>query len=128
MTFTMRLAATAALAALAAVPPSYALAQTDDSPGMEEAPIPDALLESFVVAALEVSEVAESYEGRIEAAETQESRDTLTREAREAMVSAVEDTDGITVDEYVAITQAAQVDQALNRRVMDLLAERAPAQ
>ena len=127
MTFKTTLAATAgASGAMARVAP--AVAQTSDAPGMDSAAIPDALLESFVIAALDVSEIAQTYEAQMQSADSEEARQSLALEARDAMVAAVEETDGITVDEYVAITQAAQVDQNLNQRVMDLLADRAPGQ
>lgn len=128
MTFKTTLAATATAAALVLAPMAPALAQTADAPGMTSASIPDALLESFVIAALDVSEIAQGFETQMQAAGSDEARQALANEARDAMVAAVEETDGITVEEYVAITQAAQVDQSLNARVMEMLADRAPAQ
>jgi len=128
MTFKTTLAATATAAALVLAPMAPAFAQANDAPGMTSATIPDALLESFVTAALDVSEIAQGYEAQMQAAGSEDARQALASQARDAMVAAVEGTDGITVDEYVAITQAAQVDQNLNARVMEMLADRAPAQ
>lgn len=127
MTPTRTLAVAAATAALALAPLAPATAQEAETPQSESA-VPDALLDSFVMAALSVSEVAEDYQGRIQAAENDEARQQLATEARQAMITAVEDTDGITVEEYVTIAEAAQTDEALNQRVMDVLAERSGAE
>ncbi len=131
MTLKRTLAATAAGLALTLAPMTTAFAQ--DGSGAEAAPdadsaVPDALLESFVLAALNVSEIAQMYQGRIQSAEDDAARQELATEAREAMLSAVEETDGITVEEYVTISEAAQTDEALNQRVMEQLSEMAPAE
>jgi hypothetical protein len=134
MTPARTLAAAAAAASLAAAPLAPALAQdagTGTGSGTEAAPeaqaaVSDAKLDSFVVAALNVSEIAEDYQGRMQQAEDDAARQALATEAREAMIAAVRETDGITVEEYVSISDAARADQALNQRVMDKLAEQAP--
>jgi hypothetical protein len=134
MTPARTLAAAAAAASLAAAPLAPALAQdagTGTGSGTEAAPeaqaaVSDAKLDSFVVAALNVSEIAEDYQGRMQQAEDDAARQALATEAREAMIAAVQETDGITVEEYVSISDAARADQALNQRVMDKLAEQAP--
>jgi len=129
MTYKTTLAATATAAALALAPMAPAFAQADAPPGGEaQTAVPDALLDSFVVAALDVSAIAQDYEAQIEAAASDDARQSLALEAQEAMVAAVEEAEGITVDEYVAISQAARVDESLNRRVMDRIAGQAPAQ
>jgi len=132
MTPARTLAAAAAAASLAAAPLAPALAQdagtgsdTEAAPEAQAA-VSDAKLDSFVVAALNVSEIAEDYQGRMQQAEDDAARQALATEAREAMIAAVEETDGITVEEYVSISDAARSDQALNQRVMDKLAEQAP--
>lgn len=140
MTLKRILAAAASAGALVFAPLAPALAQDGDAmpdtapqTGEQAAPGPavevsDATLDSFVTAALEVSQVAQSYQSQMQAAVDDAARQTLATEAREAMISAVEETDGITVDEYVQISEAAQTDEQLNQRVMDLLAERAEAE
>ncbi|MEE4119302.1 MAG: DUF4168 domain-containing protein [Paracoccaceae bacterium] len=137
MTLRRILAATTATAALALAPLAPAFAQdgsADGAPpesgvqGGADMAVPDTLLDSFVTAALSVSSVAEDYQGRMQAAENDAARQDLAAEARQEMISAVEGTDGITVEEYVTIAEAAQTDEALNQRVMDLLAERSGAE
>ena len=128
MTFARILAAAAAAATLAAAPLAPALAQQSDAAPQMQADVSDAKLDSFVVAALSVSEIAQEFEGRIQAAADDAARQSLANEAREAMIGAVEETDGITVEEYVTISEAARSDADLNQRVMDMLAERAEAE
>lgn len=128
MTFPRILAAAAAGAALVVAPLTPALGQeTETTPEVERA-VPDALLDSFIVAALSVSEIAESYQGRMQSAEDDAARQALASEAQAEMVAAVEETDGITVEEYMNISQAARADEELNQRLMDKLAEQAPAE
>jgi hypothetical protein len=137
MTLGRILATMTATAALALAPLAPAVAQdgsaSDSAPesgvqGGADMAVPDALLDSFVTAALSVSSVAEDYQGRMQAAETDAARQDLATEARQEMISAVEGTEGITVEEYVTIAEAAQTDEALNQRVMDVLAERSGAE
>jgi hypothetical protein len=126
MTLTRTLAAATAAAALTLVPVAPALAQEADAAPEIDRSVPDELLDSFVVAALNVSEIAEEYQGRIQDAESDEARQVLADEAQAAMVAAVEEADGITVEEYLTISQAARTDADLNQRLMDRLAEEAP--
>ena len=128
MTLARILAAAAAAATLAAAPLAPALAQQSDAAPQMQADVSDAKLDSFVVAALSVSEIAQEFEGRIQAAADDAARQSLANEAREAMIGAVEETDGITVEEYVTISEAARSDAELNQRVMDMLADRAEAE
>lgn len=76
------------------------------------------LLAAFVTAAVEVALVAETYGARIEAAEDAD-RGALAEAAQAEMRRAVEDTEGISVEQYVAIAEAAQRDEALNQRILD---------
>ncbi|MEE4119978.1 MAG: DUF4168 domain-containing protein [Paracoccaceae bacterium] len=128
MTFARTLAAAAAAVTLAVAPLAPALAQQSDAAPEAPADVSDAKLDSFVVAALSVSEIAQEFEGRMQAAADDAARQSLANEAREAMIGAVEETDGITVEEYVTISEAARSDADLNQRVMDMLAERAEAE
>lgn len=80
--------------------------------------VTDDLLTAFVTAAVEVAVVAETYGARIEAAEDAD-RSALTEEAQAEMRRAVEETEGISVEQYVAIAEAAQRDEALNLRILD---------
>ena len=90
----------------------------------------DTKLKSFAVAFIEVAKVSQSYQPQISAAGTPEDQQRLRKEAGEKMVEAVDEADGITLDEYNTIIQAAQTDPELARRINGHLAEAtgAPAQ
>lgn len=120
MTFARTLAGASTALALVIAPVAPALAQ-QTAPAPAPAPqmdLSDEKVESFVMAALGVSEVVNEYQPRIEAAEDDAARQGLATEAQEAMIGAVQDTDGITVEEYVSIGEAASADPALNERIM----------
>lgn len=88
-----------------------------EAPAAQPADTSDDKLKSFAVAFLEVSRIHQSYQPQLEAAQTSEDQERLRVEAGEEMISAVNDTDGISVDEYNNILQAAQVDPDLARRI-----------
>lgn len=74
-------------------------------------------LKSFAVAFLEVTKVTRSYQPQIEAAGTVEDQQRLQQEAGARMVEAVNGAEGITVDEYNMIIQAAQTDPELAQQI-----------
>lgn len=74
-------------------------------------------LQSFATAFLEVSEVTQEYQPQIAAAGSVEAQQKLQQEAGQKMVDAVNSTDGITVEEYNMIIQAAQADPELAQRI-----------
>lgn len=128
MTLIRTLAAAAAAGALVLAPAAPALAQqADTAPEMDRA-VPDALLDSFITAALSVSEIAEEYQGRMQSAESDAAQQELATEARTAMIAAVEETDGITVEEYLEISEAARADADLSQRLQDRFAAKAEAE
>jgi Spy/CpxP family protein refolding chaperone len=104
------------LAATAAAPLAWA----------QDAAFDDATIDAFVTAQLEIREIRSSYMPRLEGAGTDEERQQLTEQATDEMVTAVDDTPGITVDEYNAIVQAAGSDPELAERLSEELA--APSQ
>jgi len=124
MTLSQRFAALAAATALVAVPLAPALAQETAPAPQGSAAVTDGMIDSFVTAALNVSEVADTYQPRIDAADDDAERAAMAEEARVAMVSAVEGTEGITVEEYIAISDAARADPELNDRILERLQDR----
>ena len=102
----------AALAfALAASGSAWAQAQSDFS---------DQQLESFVVAALAIDEVIREWNPRIQAAENEEQAAQLREEANAALLETISKTEGITIDEYKEIGQAAQSDPQLAARINEI--------
>ena len=101
--------ALAAVPATAGQPAGIQLAQAES--------FSDQKIESFAMAALEVSKIRNDYVGRIQQAGSEEERQQLAEQATSEMVDAVEATPGITAQEYNEIIQAAQGDQALSDRI-----------
>lgn len=89
----------------------------DQAPAASAATIDDAKLQSFAVAFLQVNEIARQYQPQLESAATEEDRQKIQQEAGQKMVEAVEASEGITVDEYNQIIQAAQADPELAQRI-----------
>lgn len=105
--------------------------ETAPVPEMEApaaAPTDDGKLRSFAVAFLEVTKVTQAYQPQIQAAGSDEDRQRLQQEAGEKMVEAVNEAEGITVDEYNMIIQAAQTDPELATRINGHITEAAGGQ
>ena len=109
----------ASLGAAGAQEAAPAPTQTPEAEAPAAAPqqADDAKLKSFAVAFIEVAKVTRSYQPQIESAATPEDQQRLRQEAGEKMVEAVNEADGITLDEYNTIIQAAQTDPELAQRI-----------
>ncbi len=81
-----------------------------------------AQLESYANAVLKVQEIDEAWSPRIAEAPSKAEADTLTAQATDEMIGGIE-AEGLSVEEYNAITQAAQRDEQLYERIMTLLAQ-----
>ena len=127
MTFRNILAATALGTTLiiggAALAPSAVTAQTAQNGAATE--VGQDELAAFASATLAMSEVRESYIQRIEAAESETEQQELVEEGNSAMMSALEDEPGMTMERYFEINEAAQADAELNERIVMLLQEMA---
>lgn len=87
----------------------------------DSASITDTQLDAFMRALNAVNEVEQSYLEQVEAETDVEAREALIVEANQAMVGAIEESDGISVEDYVAIMRLAQTDEALNARIVAML-------
>ena len=74
-------------------------------------------LDAFVAAFVEVGELRATYTERLQAATEAEEQQAIVEEGNAAIVSAIEDVDGMDVDLYSAILADAGADEALNERV-----------
>ena len=105
--------------------------QMQQAPATQAASVDDAKLKSFAVAFLEVTKVTRSYQPMIEAADTPDAQKQLREEASQKMVETVNDAQGISVEEYNMIIQAAQTDpelaQRINSRITEAAGEQPPA-
>jgi hypothetical protein len=89
----------------------------------QQGELSDEKLNSFVVAAIAVEDLVEEWQPRIEEAATEEEALELRAQANAELVAAVEQTPGITVEEYQEIGIAAQTDPTLAERIRTLYEE-----
>lgn len=87
------------------------------SPVWAESTIDDAKLESFVVAARAVHEVIKAASGRISQIQNEEEAEQLRAEIDAKAEAAIESTEGITIEEYREIHEAARTDPELSERI-----------
>ena len=135
MTFKTKLTATISSLALVLGTAGFAVAQDTapveppaeseavEAPVELEAPaavatdFSEAQIQAFAAAYVEVMEIGMGFEAQMAEAATDDERMSLQFEAQQQMVAAVEQLDGITVDEYNALLSAAQTDPALAEQV-----------
>ena len=122
-----------AAAALAVSAPGLAMAQQQaPQPQQQQAPqeqqeqlqFSDAQLDSFVEAASEVEQLVAEWSPKIEAAQDEQAAEELRAQANEQLASAIEGTEGISMDEYQQIAQAARSDQQLAQRLQAIYQEK----
>ncbi len=78
---------------------------------------------AYVAAVLKIHEIDKDWQPRIDGAESSVEAAALIREATEKMIAEVE-AQGLSLEEYNAITQAAEADDRLYDRIRALLAKR----
>lgn len=79
-------------------------------------------LESYANAVVKIQEIDRAWQPRIDQAQNKEEAEQLTTQATDAMVGEIQ-AQGLTVQEYNAITQAAENDERLYDRIVTLLAQ-----
>ena len=112
---TIRMIAAATAGAFCLAAPSAALVQGQgqmQGQAQVQVDISDAEAERFVATAQAVQQVALSYQGRIEQAETREQASAIAQEGRTAIRAAIQD-NGMQVARYQEIVRAAQNDPEL---------------
>lgn len=108
--------------AFGTVPAVLAQAQPDGAALVQE----EGKLDSFVVAALAVDEVRNTYMAQLQTLEDEAAQQSLIQEANAAMVQAIEEAEGITLEEYVAIGEAASTDPEIAAQLDAMMRELAP--
>jgi len=113
---TLKATTTAIALALASAPmvtltAQSAAAQSESSYSSEE-------LDIFTDALLEVAQVRQKFTPQLQSAETEDEEAAIVEEANAEIMQVIEDTDGISVDRYTEIAQAASEDQELNQRII----------
>lgn len=92
------------------------------APAQEQ--FPEAKLDSFIEAAIQVEELVAEWSPKIEGAADENAANELRAEANADLAAAIEETDGITVEEYRTISQAAQADPTLSTRLREIYEEK----
>ncbi len=80
-------------------------------------------LDAFIDAAMAVAEVRDAYLATLQDAQSEDEQNQIIEAANTAILEAVEETPGITVDEYIAIGDAAAADPELNALLNERFAE-----
>lgn len=108
---TTAIALALATAPMVTVTAQSAAAQSESSYSSEE-------LDIFTNALLEVAEVRQKYTPQLQSAENEDEEMAIVEEANAEIMQVIEDTDGISIDRYTEIAQAASEDQELNQRII----------
>lgn len=85
----------------------------------------DSKLQSFAVAFLAVDKIRREYAPKVKQATSKDEQKQIQTEAGQKMVGAVQDAEGISVDEYNEIIQSAQADPDLAQRLNDIIQKKA---
>jgi Domain of unknown function (DUF4168) len=104
-----------------------ALCLTSGRAGIAAEEYSDAKLQSFASAVMAVNAVVERWRPQIQAAPSEADKQQLAEQAHQEMRAAVDGTEGMSVDEYQRIAQAAEADGALMARIDQALRQMAPA-
>lgn len=101
--------------------PSAPMQQQQQAPAAQD--FSDNTLRSFAVAFLEVDQINRTYTPQLEQAESPEQQQEIQQQASAEMVEAVEGSDGISVQEYTSIMQAAQANPELAQKLTEYIGE-----
>lgn len=117
------LASTAMAAALAFGPLASPAALAQDQIDGAALAAEDGKIDAFITAAIAVNDVRQAYIAQLEQAADEATQMELLQEADAAMLQTVEDAPGISLDEYIAIADAAAADPELAARIDARFAE-----
>ena len=106
------LLATAMALPAAAQPPSGA-----PSGAVTSANISDTTVKKVGAALRQVAQVEQTYSQRLQSANTPEQKQDISKQANDAAATAITQ-QGLTIDQYKQVIQAAQSDPALKQRVL----------
>lgn len=80
--------------------------------------ITDTQIEAFASAVMVVQEMSQEYMPRIQQEQDEAKQQALIEEAQAATITAIDDVDNMSADEYRAIGAIAQNDEELNARIV----------
>ena len=117
------LAAAFVLTTAAAAPVAAGEQPSGEATQVQAAQYSDSKLRSFAVAALDVREVIADWRPKIEQAEDKAAAEELRRQANGELVAAIEDAEGISVQEYQQIVKDVRSDKKLYERLQGIVTE-----
>lgn len=97
-----------------------AAVQAQDQPAAPAQQFDDSELESYAEASAELRTISQDWEARMAGAEDAQEMEQMQVQAETEMVEAVE-AEGLTAERFNTITRAAQADQALAQRLMQMI-------
>lgn len=118
MPFRKTLTASTTAIALAVAAAPMTLVTTQSAAAQEAQAYSAEELDAFAAALIEVAGVREKYTPLLQSAETEEQQASIVEEANAEMTDVIEGTDGIDIDGYLKIAEAASEDQELNQRIV----------
>ena len=83
----------------------------------------DSMIDAFIAAALDVAATRQGYMAQLEAATDEAEQMAIVEQADAAILEVVENAEGITLDEYIAVGEAAAADPELAARIQARFAE-----
>lgn len=98
------------------------------APSAAQSEFSDEKLKSFAVAFLEVDKITKEYMPKMQQASSEEEQKQVRDEAGAKMVEAVENSQGITVEEYNKIIESAQADPDLAQKISGYIQQSAGGQ
>lgn len=117
------LCAAAAFAAFLVAPQEATAQASGIEAPVDAGSIDETELTAFARATISMSEVRETYIEQIAAAGTEAEQEALVEEGNAAMLAALEEEPGMTMERYFEINEAAQQDAGLNERIVMMLQE-----
>ncbi len=117
------LSTTLLAAALAGTPLLAPMATAQEHMEGAELAADDSKIDAFIMAALAVAETRQGYMAQLEQTADEDEQMQIVQEADAAILQVVEETPDITVDEYIAIGEAAAADPELAQMIDERFAD-----
>ncbi len=125
MTFTRLPIAVLAAAGLAFGGALAGPVTADMAQAQESGSYSDEKLQSFAEAAVKLGQIRAEYQAQMGSMESDQERQQLQQQTNQRMAQAVQETDGITIEEYNEIATASRSDEELANRVNEYIQQTA---
>lgn len=119
----MFLRSTALVVLLALCMAPAALAQNQQPQQAPDVDVDDEEIERIAQVYVEIEEVRQSYQPQFQETEDPEEAQALQQELQQEINQVIEDTEGLTVERYDTVIQAAQADDELYNKLIAAIEE-----